>query len=217
MKYFKKFKYVFSFMGLISIGVCCKQHDTQESENHLVNKDSLDEKSNYNSAYRAPKDVDEVKQLYAIWKQKENQDILKKDSLDYKCKDEKNGTLTYFSEQGNLRIIEHHYSEYDHFSATDRYYIIDDKPFFIHSKEVAWSFEAEGKTKDNVTEYRGYIIEGTSVQCFDKKYILKSGSDTNPDPDQIPNKSSDCKNIQQLVAEYENLLKSKKSRVFNCN
>ncbi|MEG1026693.1 MAG: hypothetical protein RSF34_19630, partial [Flavobacterium sp.] len=79
-----------------------------------------------------------------------------------------------------------------------------------------WSFVAEGITKDNVTEYRGYIINDQPVECLEKKYTLHSKSDTNPNPDEIPNKNSDCKNIQKLIKKYQKLATYKSTKDVEC-
>ena len=216
MVYLRKYKHVVVLMLLLAVGVSCEKH-TSGNGNQLIKNDTLEVNSDDFNTYHAPKDIDEVRKLYTVWEQKEQHGIFKKETFDYNCQNEKNGKVTFFSHGGDLCIIEHRYNEYDHFSAIDRYYVIDGKPYFIYSREVVWSFEAEGKTKDNVKEYRGYIVNGKAVECLEKNYILRSHSDTDPDPDEIPNTIADCKNIQQLITEFERLVKFQSSKIFNCD
>lgn len=216
VEYTGKYKYAYVLIILFSVCASCDQAKFDKAD-FLMETDTLPASSDYITVEQFPKDVDEIRKFFAIWEKKEQQGIFKKQSLDYSCQNEKNGKVTYFFEEDDLSIIEHQYSEYDHFSAIDRYYVIDGKPYFIYSMQSVWSFEAEGQTKDNVKEYRGYIINSEVVKCLEKKYILRSYTDNNPDPDYIPSTTSDCKKIQKLIAKYEKLVEFQQRKIFNYN
>jgi len=216
MSYIKKSKYSVLLLVFLAFAVACQKRNENAVIQQTEKKDTVENNHNQLPSYHTPKNVEDIKELYTVWEQKTQSGSFKKISFDYNCENEKNGKLTYFFEDGKLRIIEHAYSEYDHFSATDRYYIADGIPFFVYSKEVVWSFESEGITKDNVTKYRGYIINDEPVECLEKKYTLYSKSDTNPNPDEIPNKISDCKNIQKLIKKYQKLATYKSTKDVEC-
>lgn len=203
-------------LSLLTITVACQKRIENSKGRQVLKNEKVENTAIQSGSYQTPKDVDAIKELYAAWDQKEKNGSFKKIYFNYNCENEKSGVLTYFFEDGKLRIIEHTYSEYDHFSATDRYYVTEGIAFFIYSKEVVWSFEAEGKTKDNVTEYRGYIINDKPVECLEKKYSLSSHVNNNLDPDQIANKISDCRNIQKLIKNYEKLATYKSSSDVDC-
>lgn len=203
-------------LSLLTITVACQKRIENSKGRQVLKNEKVENTAIQSGSYQTPKDVDAIKELYAAWDQREKNGSFKKISFNYNCENEKSGELTYFFENGKLRIIEHTYSEYDHFSATDRYYVTEGIAFFVYSKEVVWSFEAEGKTKDNVTEYRGYVINDKPVECLEKKYILRSRVDNNPDTDQIANKISDCRNIEKLIKNYERLVTYKSSSDVDC-
>ncbi|MEG0851608.1 MAG: hypothetical protein RSD71_14915 [Flavobacterium sp.] len=216
MSYIKKSKYSLLLLVFLAFTVACQKRNENALIQQTEKKDTVENNRNQLPSYHTPKNVEDIKEFHTVWEQKTQSGSFKKISFDYNCENEKSGKLTYFFEDGKLRIIEYAYSEYDHFSATDRYYIADGIPFFVYSKEVVWSFVAEGITKDNVTEYRGYIINDQPVECLEKKYTLHSKSDTNPNPDEIPNKNSDCKNIQKLIKKYQKLATYKSTKDVEC-
>lgn len=218
MTYIKSSKYswLLCFIATTLMVACTKKIEINDVET-TVKSDSIVKSPNQLLTYQTPKNISEIKEFYAAWEQKLQTGFYKKIAFNYNCDNEKSGKLTYFFEDGNLRIIEHSYSEYDHFSATDRYYIVSGNPFFIFSKEAAWSFEAEGKTKDNITEYRGYIINNEPAECLQKKYTVYSHSQTNPKPDEIENTVSDCKNILKLITKYQKLATYKSTTDVECN
>lgn len=214
MKIFKSNMHFFLAAALLVSVVACKQNH-KDADLQTEKKDSLEVENIPVHSYHIPKDIAEVKELYAVWEQKAAGGSFNKVSFDYNCQNEKNGRLTYFFEDGILRIMEHTYTEYDHFSATDRYYIADGSPFFVYSKEAAWSFEAEGKTKDSVTEYRGYLVGGKPAECLVKKYILRSHGN-NPKPEEIPNKLSDCSKVQIMMLEFQKMANYRQAADVEC-
>lgn len=216
MSYIKKSKYSLLLLVFLAFTVACQKRNENDVVQQTVKTDTVENNHNQLPSYHTPKNVENIKEFYTTWEQKMQSGSFKKISFDYNCENEKSGKLTYFFEDGKVRIIEHAYSEYDHFSATDRYYIAEGIPFFVYSKEIVWSFEAEEKTKENVTEYRGYIINDKPVECLEKKYTLRSHVNNNPDPDQISNKISDCRNIQKLIKNYEKLATYKSSNDVEC-
>ncbi|RZK61689.1 MAG: hypothetical protein EOO85_33135, partial [Pedobacter sp.] len=54
----------------------------------------------------------------------------------YDCKGEKRGTVTAFTEKGEVRMLRHSYSEYDHYEATDQYFVKDSALFFVYEKAL---------------------------------------------------------------------------------
>ena len=216
MKIFKCNIHVFLVAALLVSAVACRQNHKDADLQQPVKNDTLTVHHKPVRSYHIPKDIAEVKEFYAVWEQKAADGSFNKVSFEYNCLNEKNGRFTYFFEDGKLRIMEHAYNEYDHFSATDRYYIADGSPFFVYSREVAWSFEAEGKTKDSVTEYRGYLVGGKPAECLAKNYILRSHGN-NPKPEEIPNKVSGCSKVQKLMLEFQKMANYRQAADMECN
>ena len=124
----------------------------------------------------------------------------------YNCRDEKKGTITWFSENGQLRMIKHSYSEYDHYSASDYYYIKDGYPFFVYYKSISWFFSSDEQgrqgTTDNITEKRFYIIDEKPVRCLEKKFKIVSTAVDKAKPESVVNKEVDCPSIEPILKKY---------------
>jgi hypothetical protein len=132
-------------------------------------------------------------------------------SFKYNCKNEKGGIVTCFSEKGKVRMLRHSYHEYDHYEATEQYFVKDSALFFLFSKELSWSFDSNapetGGTKDNLTERRLYIVKQQAVKCLEKKYVTYSYRTSNPPADKVANKEVKCPALQPVQEKYEALLR----------
>ena len=155
-----------------------------------------------------PETTEEIKRAY-----QETDALLGKNQLDsttfeYNCNNEKSGTVTFYTDHDQLRLIKHNYSEYDHFSSSDSFFITGDKLFFVYKKSIVWSFESgpEGSTKDDVTESRSYFINEKPMKCLEKKYTIHSQSPDKPQPDQLSSKEVSCKESPALLTQYKLLL-----------
>lgn len=167
-----------------------------------------------------PKTVEEIKQVYASTMQHLRSGQLDSVSVKYDCGGERSGTVTYFSHENKLKLIKHQYQEYDHFSATDQYFVVDESLFFAHFNRLTWSFDsngaAEGATKDDIVEQRFYIIDKQAVQCLEKKYTIRSSSKDNPNVSQIPNKTVNCKSLKPIWKRYGDLLAFRSAAKQDC-
>ncbi|WP_147273586.1 hypothetical protein [Pedobacter chinensis] len=201
--------------------VACQQK--QETSNELPETDGNAKTRSVvqgNSVHSVPSSVAEIKQAYKFTiEQLENKQL---DSIliKYDCDHERTGIITYFSHQGKLSMIRHRYNEYDHYSATDEYFVKDDTLFFAYFKSVLWSFESgsavEGATKDNITEKRFYIFNQKPLQCLEKKYTFRSHAADNPAPETIMNKQVPCKTIEPIIKDFKRLLVFKNNSQHNC-
>ncbi len=153
--------------------------------------------------------VTDIQKAYSdIIKQKES-GSLDSTSFKYNCGNEKSGTVSYFSNKTELKIIIHRYSEYDHYNAEDYYYIQEGKVIFSHRKSITWAFEdgPEGATKDNITEQRIYLINEKPLKCLEKKYVIHSKSANNPRSENVQNKEVDCGSLKSVIKPFEMLTK----------
>lgn len=124
-------------------------------------------------------------------------------SFKYNCNGEKAGNVTFFYENGEMRLIRHTYNEYSHFSATDDYFIQNDSLFFVFQHHLAWSFTGQDQTQDKITERRFYVLNNKPVQCLEKKYTIKSDDDNPPESDKIANKEVQCAPFEDIFIDYE--------------
>ena len=167
-----------------------------------------------------PTSVEQIKQRYAIINDKLKRGLLDSLSFKYDCNKERSGTVTYFSDKGELLMIKHTYNEYSHFSAVDQYFISNNKLFFAHLNGTSWSFEsgqaAEGATKDDIIEQRLYVENEKPLLCLEKKYTKRSHSANNPAPANVPNKQVKCKPIEALLKDFNLLVEFKSSANNDC-
>ncbi|TDQ08257.1 hypothetical protein [Pedobacter metabolipauper] len=215
----KNYIYPIVFLFLVSCG------QSKESENReAVKKENIQDTpavgTDPSSIAISPSSVEEIKQVYTATVNKLQSGSLDSTSFKYDCNGERRGTVTYFFDKGKLSIIKHAYSEYDHYSATDQYFVNDDELFFAHLKEVTWSFEsggaAEGATKDNITERRYYVVKEKSIHCLEKKYTIRSHSSDNPQPEQVQSKEVACKPASSLNVDFRKLIAFRTSSDHSC-
>lgn len=161
-----------------------------------------------------PQNVEDIQRVYTATMEKLQQGQLDSTSFTYECQNEINGTVTYYSEGGKLRLMTHAYSEQDHHGAEDQYFVKDDKLFFTYTSTTFWSFDGggEGSTKDDITEYRIYLVDDKPVKCLEKKYSIHSKATNNPKPDDVANKEVDCKTHQATAIKSFELLRKYRSK-----
>lgn len=193
-------------LGLFACGREARQDTRTDAErtDTLSHSDSL-EQDKAPSPISAPGTEEEIRAQFAEINKRYEQGVLDSTSRKYSENGERNGTITYYTEKGRLRMILHHYNEYDHYSSKDRYYLADSALFFIFSTGTAWSFEdgPEGSTRDNVTEKRVYLLDGKAVKCLEKKYVIRSQLKENPRPEDIANKELDCTGSEKLIGAFQ--------------
>jgi hypothetical protein len=159
---------------------------------------------------RAPETVAEIQQAYKETMAAYGNGSLDSVSFQYSCYGEKEGTVSYFSTNGRLRMIVHEYGENSHYGAQERYFVKDSTLFFVYVEDASWSFDPdgpEGSTKDNVSERRIYLADGKPFKCLEKKYVLRSASASNPISSKVPNKEIDCSASGKVSGDYKLLLK----------
>lgn len=158
------------------------------------------------------KTVDDIKSEYGYLNQQLREGKLDSLSFNYNCNGERGGKVTYYREDGKLKVIEHSYNEYSHYSTTQQYFLKDNQAFFAFYKELAWQFDGlmpngEPGTKDDITEKRFYLLDNVAIECLEKKYIIRSSATDNPNPEDIPNQKVNCKDMGALKNSVTLLLK----------
>lgn len=215
----KKLIYLLVYLFFIS----CQQQKTSSNKASLKERtgDSKSASSvNSDNVIINPSSISEIKQAYAFTIDKLQNKLLDSVSFKYNCYNERSGTITYFSEKGKLSMIRHIYNEHDHHSATEQYFLSNNAVFFAYLNKTSWSFEAgqaaEGATKDNITEERLYIVKEKPVLCLEKKYITRSHTSSNPQPEAVQNRQTDCKTIRPLLNDFDRLLAFRHSSNHEC-
>ncbi|RXF67586.1 hypothetical protein [Arcticibacter tournemirensis] len=214
------------YLTLCLIFFSCGQTRNSEDSTSLnadsaaARTDSVPQNSKSGTLNSNPLSVEEIKQRYAIINDKLQRGLLDSISFKYDCNQERNGTITYFSDKGQLTMIKHSYNEYSHFSAVDLYFVSNNTLFFAHFKRVSWSFEsgqaAEGATKDDITEQRLYIVKEKPLLCLEKKYIKRSHSSDNPRPEDVQSKEVKCNSIAPVLKDFGKLIDFKDSDQHDC-
>jgi hypothetical protein len=162
--------------------------------------------------------VSAIQKAYADIAAKLEHGDLDSTAFKYDCHGEKNGTISYFTEKGKLRLVIHRYNEYDHYSVVDRYYVRDSTMFFAHTNSVTWAFDGglEGSTKNNIKEKRIYLVDGKPIKCLEKKFIVLSAAADNPSSESVPNREVDCPSIEAVLKPYRLLSKYRGKPTSDC-
>jgi ribosomal protein L30E len=168
---------------------------------------------------RTLKSVADIKAVYNATIQKLNNKVLDSITLSYNCQQERSGKITYYTEQGNLKLIKHAYAEYDHHDAVDQYFVQDSLLFFVYQKRLSWNFVSagvEGATEDKITESRFYLVGDKPIRCLEKKYTISSVSNKKVVPDEVPNRTIACNTASTQLKTFKNLVKFKSSKNTAC-
>lgn len=185
------------------------QSDTVEISGARAGSDTLMSQKKLNSLQDMKAEYQDINRLL----QEKKLDSV---SFSYDCDGERRGDVVYYYENRQLRSIRHSYSEYSHFSAVENYFIKNGGLFFVFNKETSWSFEGGSTenpgTKDNIKEYRYYMVNERPIQCLEKKYVLQAESSGNPAPESIKNSEvKDC-SLVEVLKRYQLLLRNQKSK-----
>ncbi|MFD3000304.1 hypothetical protein ACFS7Z_08030 [Pontibacter toksunensis] len=127
--------YLIVFMTLVS----CKESTTSSENSNLVGATTplIITQTDSFEVLRDLKNVADIKKEYTYVTSRIESSRMNSASFNYNCNDEKKGTVTYFTENGQLRMIKHTYNEYSHFSAVDNYFVKDSTPFFVLQRRLA--------------------------------------------------------------------------------
>jgi len=197
--------YLIVFMTLVS----CKESTTSSENSTSVGAATplVTTQTDSFEVQRDLKDVADIKKEYTYVTSRIESSRMDSASFNYNCNDEKKGTVTYFTENGQLRMIKHAYNEYSHFSAVDNYFVKDSTPFFVLQRRLAWSFVDEKQTKDDVTENRVYIIDQKPVKCLQKEFTVYSNTKDAPQANTVANKEIKCSSLEPISKKFGLLLK----------
>lgn len=201
----KNLVYLVAFVALIS----CKENTTLIEDSPAVAAPGAEANSPTDSSevLQTIESVADIQKEYTRVTSNIQSGKMDSTSFSYNCNVEKKGTVTYFSETGQLRMIKHRYNEYSHFSATEQYVVKDSALFFVLQSSLAWSFVDQNQTKDNVTENRIYIIDSKPVKCLQKKFTVYSNTKDAPQADTVPNKEIECAALEPISDKFALLLK----------
>lgn len=161
--------------------------------------------------------IPDIQQAYATVSTKLKSGALDSVSFKYSCNNEKSGTVSYFSEKGQLRLVVHRYNEYSHFSGVDQYFVKDSTLFFVYRNSILWSFSGpQGSTKDSITEQRTYLINQRPVRCLQKTFVVRSHAAHNPRSETVPGKEVDCTSVKSVIKAYRLLIKYHNNTTTGC-
>ncbi len=192
------------FLIVLLVVACGQQSDEQlPKENHVAEHSST-VPDTVNIAINS---VDDIQKAYFGISSIMESQRLDSTSFRYNCNGEKSGTVSYYTDNGNLKLMIHRYNEYDHYEVEDQYYIHEGEAFFVYRKSLSWSFDdgPEGATKDQITEQRTYVVKGKPIKCLEKKYELRKHKGINPNPESIVNQEKDCGQLKLPLGTFGQL------------
>jgi len=175
-------------------------------------KDTLTSKKDSRQLKNATDPIEEIKNEYSRLQEQLQAKKLTSAHLTYDCNEEPSGEITFYTDKGEIKVIEHFYAEHSHFSASEKYFIKNGQPFFIFKEETVWNFDGgtpeKPITKDDITETRIYLQNEKILKCLEKKYSIRSDNKAQPSPDTIPSKETQC-DTDELMKTYQSLLRNK--------
>jgi hypothetical protein len=206
---------------MLCIAACTQQPDTNGKAPQSEGlKDTSTKRSSHSAVEpSAPlTSVESIQTSYSNIVSKAAGGRLDSISFKYSCHGEKSGTVTYFTEKGQLRLIVHRYNEYDHYSAVDRYFVKDSTLFFAITNSVTWAFEdgPEGATIDNISEKRVYLVSGQPIRCLEKKFSVRSQAKDNPSSETVPNREVECPAAGTVMKPFLLLTKYRSKPTLGC-
>lgn len=156
--------------------------------------------------------IEEIKKEYAVLQGQLEAKKLGFKGFTYNCNEEPSGEVKFYSDKDEIKVIEHFYAEHSHFSATERYFIKNGKPFFIFREETVWNFDGgtpeKPITKDDITETRIYLQNDKPLKCLQKQYSIRSDNKQKNVADQTAGKEIKC-SVDEVLKTYHSLLKNK--------
>ncbi|MGR3857816.1 hypothetical protein [Chryseobacterium indologenes] len=192
--------------------VSCKNEKDKIILKESISRDSSTAKKDSVKTDTAENPIDQIKKEYAVLQAQLEAKKLSSSKFSYDCHDEPSGEVIFYSDKDGIKVIEHFYAEHSHFSASEKYFIKDGKPFFIFRQETVWNFDGgtpeKPVTKDDITETRIYLQNNQPLKCLEKKYSIKSDQKEKTAPDTIPGKEIRC-NADEILQSYQSLLKHK--------
>ncbi|WP_114822140.1 hypothetical protein [Chryseobacterium sp. KLBC 52] len=204
-------KILFLTAGVILMA-SCKNEKEKTSYKESVSRDTFVMQKDSVHTNLAQDPIDQIKKQYAVLQTQLETKKLGSSKFNYDCNDEPSGEVIFYSDKDEIKVIEHFYAEHSHFSASEKYFIKDGKPFFIFRQETVWNFDGgtpeKPVTKDDITETRIYLQNNQPLKCLEKKYSIKSDQKEKTAPDTIPGKEIRC-NVDEILKSYQSLLKHK--------
>jgi len=203
-------KILFIAAGLLLL-FSCKNKEDKINHKQPASKDSIISK-NDTITTAATDPVEEIKKEYGNLQSLLESKKFSSKGFTYNCNEEPSGEVKFYSDKNEIKVIEHFYAEHSHFSASEKYFIKNGKPFFIFRQETVWNFDGgtpeKPITKDDITETRLYLQNDKILKCLEKKYSIKSDNKAKPSPDTVPSKEVQC-NTDEPMKTYRSLLRNK--------
>lgn len=188
--------------------VSCKKENNPDVP-HGSPKDSTVAQAGTLSSGKSPETTDQIKQEFTVLNEQLLAKKLDSTGFDYHC-EELEGEVHFYYDQQKLRMVKHFISD-SHYSSVAKYYIKNDKVFFIFKEDTLWQFDGgtpeKPITKDSINQQRIYLQNDNPIQCLEKNFIIRSVG-KNIDPETVPNKEGKC-DVKELMKTYQTILKNK--------
>ncbi|WP_080779063.1 hypothetical protein [Chryseobacterium phocaeense] len=203
------------FTAILLLSFSCKKDQNKTVLPEPVSNDSLAVTKDTTQAEQIENisdPIEEIKKEYAVLQGQLEAKKLGSKGFTYNCNEEPSGEVKFYSDKDEIKVIEHFYAEHSHFSASERYFIKNGKPFFIFREETVWNFDGgtpeKPITKDDITETRIYLQNDKPLKCLQKQYSIRSDNKQKNVADQTAGKEIKC-SVDEVLKTYQSLLKHK--------
>ncbi|MBL6445145.1 hypothetical protein JMN32_02420 [Fulvivirga sp. 29W222] len=162
--------------------------------------------------------IKDIRSKYATVMGLKDKEALTVEVLEYRCPDfPEEGTITYYSQDEEVKLIEHSFSEGDHYGGKNQYLVWEGKLFFYFSDVGYWTFdmgtgdedEPVSQTKDIITESRFYFDNEEAVKCLSKNYEIRSRDAEKVKPENIPNEEINCFDSPEIMHKFKAIMELK--------
>ncbi|RKS98089.1 hypothetical protein [Chryseobacterium defluvii] len=205
---------LFIIAGLLSFFSCKKESGSIKDKN-FRHTDSIITDTITIDSPKSLSPIESIRKKYAVLNNLLTTKKLDSVKFEYSCNNERSGKVVFYSDQEGIKVIQHSYAEYSHFSSIENYYIENNEPFFIFREDTSWNFDGgtpeKPIIKDNISEQRIYLQHGKAIKCLEKKYTKRSNTPHNPDPQKIASKEINC-SAEELLKAYELLIRNSEKR-----
>jgi hypothetical protein len=188
--------------------ISCKKEKPANLQN-TSSKDSMTVKNDSVQSNETPQNIDQIKKEFTVLNDKLLSKKLDSTGFDYNC-EEIEGEVHFYYENKKLKMVKHFFAD-SHFSSVTKYYVKNDKIFFIFKDDTVWQFDGGTSekpiTKDSINQQRIYLQNGNPIQCLEKNFTIRSIG-KNVDPETVPNKERKC-DVKELMKTYQTIIKNK--------
>ncbi|MCI5057707.1 MAG: hypothetical protein MRY83_16450 [Flavobacteriales bacterium] len=210
-------KYASLIIGILAMLFSCSNPSPEQET--VKDKRSENVKIDQNDVSETDP-IEKIRQLYKVVIGQKQDSILTIKTKYYNCPDyPEEGSVTYYHNNNDIRLIELNYSDGGHSGAQEQFFVENGKLFFHFFDMSYWTFvdsEGEQKTKDVFIQERTYFDNGKVIKCLSKEFSSNDGENVQDLSQKTPNKEIvDC-GRDELLRKFKTLIQKESASNLGC-